>query len=151
MYVGQNPSFGSRDRVQTSFFWSKLSSGVTLKMRSRSPKSNHFFPPPPNNAYVQVKIHPLVHEIECREEATPTPMGSAPPTPLRLGDIISMPVTHEIKSYYGIFDGGGGCVECWQFNYLETCSNSIAFNLTTFKTRFLSSVWLYKSLMGGGN
>ena len=44
---GQNPSFGSRDRVQTSFFWSKFdiqSAGVTLKMRSRSPKSNHFFP-----------------------------------------------------------------------------------------------------------
>ena len=44
---GQNPSFGSRDRMQTSFFGSKFESqcaGVTLKMRSRSPKSNHFFP-----------------------------------------------------------------------------------------------------------
>ena len=44
---GQNPSFGSRDRVQISFFWSKSdiqNAGVTLKMRSRSPKSNQFFP-----------------------------------------------------------------------------------------------------------
>ena len=44
---GQNPSFGSRDRVQTSFvFWSKFdiqSAGVTLKMMSMSQKSN-FFP-----------------------------------------------------------------------------------------------------------
>ena len=45
---GQNPSFGSRGRVQTICFWSKFDiqiAGVTLKMRSRSPKSDHFFPP----------------------------------------------------------------------------------------------------------
>ena len=44
---GRNPSFGSRDGVQASvFFLSNLtfSAGVTLKMRSRSRKSNHFFP-----------------------------------------------------------------------------------------------------------
>ena len=44
---GQNPSFGSSDRVQTSSYGSKFdiqSAGVTLKMRPRSPKSNHFFP-----------------------------------------------------------------------------------------------------------
>ena len=44
---GQNSSFGSRDAVQTSFFWSTFdvqSAGVTLKMWSRSPKSNHFYP-----------------------------------------------------------------------------------------------------------
>ena len=43
---GQNLSFGLRDRVQTSCFGSKFdiqSGGVTLKMRSRSPKSNHSF------------------------------------------------------------------------------------------------------------
>ena len=43
---GQNPSFGSRDRVHTSFFESKFdiqSAGVTLKMRSRSPKPNTVF------------------------------------------------------------------------------------------------------------
>ena len=39
-----------------AFFGQNLkisSAGVTLKMRSRSPKSNHFFPPP-NNVSVQV-------------------------------------------------------------------------------------------------
>ena len=44
---GQRLSFGSRDRLQTNLFWSKFyihSAGVTLKMRSRSLKSNHFFP-----------------------------------------------------------------------------------------------------------
>ena len=54
---GQNPSFGSRDRVQTSCVWSKFdfqSAGVTLKMRSRSPKSNHFFPTS-NVVYMQVR------------------------------------------------------------------------------------------------
>ena len=43
---GQNPSFGLRDMVQTSCCGSKFdiqSGGVTLKMRSRSPKSNHSF------------------------------------------------------------------------------------------------------------
>ena len=42
--IGQNLSFGSRGRC----FWSKFDiqiAGVTLKMRSRSPKSNHFFSP----------------------------------------------------------------------------------------------------------
>ena len=44
---GQNPSFGSSERGQTSFFGSKFdiqSAGVTLKMRSTSTKSNHIFP-----------------------------------------------------------------------------------------------------------
>ena len=52
MKVGLDPLFCSRDRVQTSFFcvlseknWKFQSAGVTLKMRPRSPKSNHFFPP----------------------------------------------------------------------------------------------------------
>ena len=48
MKFGLNPSFGSRDRVQISFFGQKLKISkcmVTLKMKSRSSKSNHFFPP----------------------------------------------------------------------------------------------------------
>ena len=46
MKFGLNLSFGSRDKVRTSFFWSKLDiqNVVTLKMRPRSPKSNHIFP-----------------------------------------------------------------------------------------------------------
>ena len=46
---GHNPSFGSKDGVQ--IFWSKSdiqSAGVTLKTRSMSPKSNHFFLHPNN-------------------------------------------------------------------------------------------------------
>ena len=46
---GLNPSFGSRDRVQRSCFWSKFdlqSAGVTLKIMSLSPKANQFFPIP---------------------------------------------------------------------------------------------------------
>ena len=70
--VGQDfgPSFGSRDRVQTSHFWSNLtfkvlqSAGVTLKMRSRSPKSKHFFPMSHWCFCVSlVKIHQLVQEV----------------------------------------------------------------------------------------
>ena len=67
----QNPSFGSRDRVQTSFFWSKFDkqkSGVILKRRSRPPKSYHFFPKAHWCFCVSlVKIHQLVQEIECRQ------------------------------------------------------------------------------------
>ena len=45
MKFSLNP-FCSRDRVQTSFCWSKFniqSADVTLKMRPRSPRSNYFF------------------------------------------------------------------------------------------------------------
>ena len=56
MKFGQNPSFGSRDRV---LFWSKFQrAGVTLKTRSRSPKSNSFLPP--NNVPVQVWSKPTL-------------------------------------------------------------------------------------------
>ena len=68
---GRNPSFDSRDSWQTSLFLSKFdiqSTGVTLKMRSRSPKSNHFFPMSQWCFYASlVKIHQLVQEIECRQ------------------------------------------------------------------------------------
>ena len=67
----QNPSFGSRYRVQTSFCLSKFdiqSAGVTFKMRSRSQKSNHFFPMPQWSFYASlVKIQQLVQDIECRQ------------------------------------------------------------------------------------
>ena len=68
---GQNPSFDWRDRVQTSFVWLKFdiqSDGVTLKMRSRSPKSNNFFLMSQWLFCVSlVKIQQLVQEIECRQ------------------------------------------------------------------------------------
>ena len=64
---GQIPSFGSRDRMQTRCFWPKFyiqSADVTLKMRSRSPKSNHFFPMSQGCLHASlVKIHLLVQEI----------------------------------------------------------------------------------------
>ena len=64
---GQNTSFGSRDRVQACFFWSKFdiqSVDVSLKMRLRSPKSNNFFLMSQWCFCASlVKIHPLVQEI----------------------------------------------------------------------------------------
>ena len=60
---------------------------VTLKMKSRSPKSNQLFPPSQPCIYASlVKIHPLVQKISHRKEATrtptrmPTPTGSTPKT-----------------------------------------------------------------------
>ena len=53
-----------------SSFLSKFdiqSAGVTLKMRSRSPKSNHFFPMPQWCFCANlVKIHPSVQEIRVQ-------------------------------------------------------------------------------------
>ena len=70
---GQNPSFGSRDRVQTSFSGAKSdiqSAGVTLKMRSRSPKSNYFFAMSHRCfCAVLVKIQQLVQEIKSSDKA----------------------------------------------------------------------------------
>ena len=66
---GQNTSFGSRERVQISFLGSKFDiqrAGVTLEMRSRSPKSNPFFPMSKLCFCASlVKIHPLVQETAC--------------------------------------------------------------------------------------
>ena len=57
--------------MQTSLFLSKFdiqSAGLTLKMRSRSPKSNHFFPMSQWCFYARlVKIHQLVKEMEGRQ------------------------------------------------------------------------------------
>ena len=47
-------------------------------MRSRPPNSNHFFPPSQRSIFSSlVKFHLLIHEIECRQEGTQTPTGSA--------------------------------------------------------------------------
>ena len=57
---------------------------VTLKIRLRSPKSNHFFAMSQSYSYGNlVRIQPLVPKILCRQESfmqmpTPTPTGSAP-------------------------------------------------------------------------
>ena len=50
--------FGSRDNVQKPYFGRNLtfqSSGVTLKIRSTSPKSSQLLPPP-NNIYMHVRL-----------------------------------------------------------------------------------------------
>ena len=69
---------------------------MTLKIRSRSPKSNQFFVL--SQLYIHenlVRIKPLVHKLLCREESeTPMPTGSASkiicPLPYRPGYIINM-------------------------------------------------------------
>ena len=76
-------------------FSNNLSPPVTLKMGSRSPKSNQHFSP--SQWYICVslaKIRPFNKEIECGQEATltPPPTGSAlkticPPNPPWWGDI----------------------------------------------------------------
>ena len=55
MKFGLNPSFGSRDRVQTSFIWSNLHSKrwYDLENEAKVTKSSHFFFCP-NGASVQV-------------------------------------------------------------------------------------------------
>ena len=60
-----------------------LSPAVTLKIRSWSPKPNQLFIM--SQCYIHanlLKIHPLVHEISCKQESvtltlTPTPTGSS--------------------------------------------------------------------------
>ena len=65
-----------------------FSTAVTLKIRSRSPKSNLFFVMSQLYMHVNlVRIQPLVHKILYRQESvTPMPMGFAPksmtPSPL---------------------------------------------------------------------
>ena len=88
---GWNLPTSSWDMVHTSTFGLKcgsLSPTVTLKIRSRSPKSNQLFIM--SQCYIHanlVKIHSPVHEISCKQESvtstptlTPTPTGSAPKT-----------------------------------------------------------------------
>ena len=87
--------FRKNRRPQTVNFPWGGSTAVTMKIRSRSPKSNHFFVTP--QLYIQenlVRIQPLVQKILCRQEVpTPVPTGSTPKSicspPHRLGDIMS--------------------------------------------------------------
>ena len=58
-------------------FFNDLSPPVTLKMGSRSPKSNQHFSPSNDIFLCLAKICPFNKEIECRQEATPLPPGSA--------------------------------------------------------------------------
>ena len=69
-------------------FWLKfgsLSPAVTLKIRSRSPKPNQLFTMSQCNIHANlVKIHPLVHEILCKQKSVtlmPTPTLTLTPTP----------------------------------------------------------------------
>ena len=96
---GNIPANCSQDNMQTSTFWLKYSSSnltVTLKIRSRSPKSNQLFNVSECCIHANlVKICRPIHEISCSQETiTLTPTGSAPktvcPTPLRWGDIMSL-------------------------------------------------------------
>ena len=88
--------------------WKFQSAGVTLKMRSRSPKSNHFFSVSQYDVCASlVKIHPLIQEIECRQEATRTPTGSAlkticplPPPPFLLGGGIMTSQEQKFLNFY---------------------------------------------------
>ena len=59
--------------VHTSTFWLRfgsLSPAVTLKIRSMSPKPDQLFIM--SQCYIHanlIKIHPLVHEISCKQES----------------------------------------------------------------------------------
>ena len=77
---GEIPSIGSRDIVGTRNC--HLSPAVTLKMRSRSPKSNQLLNL--SQWYIHaslVKFHPLVQEILCIQEIF-TPFN--PPVTLKM-------------------------------------------------------------------
>ena len=55
-----------REKKDKSAHFLSIYNVVTLKIRSRSPKSNHFFPPSWWGIYASlVKFQPLVKEIEC--------------------------------------------------------------------------------------
>ena len=69
-HFGQIPAIGSRYNVLTSFFFYKTfefqSDIVILKMRARSPKSNHFFPPSQLSTCASlVEFLLSIHEIKC--------------------------------------------------------------------------------------
>ena len=86
---GWNPSTSSWDMVHRSTLGLKfgsLSPAVTLKIRSRSPKSDQLIIV--SQCYIHanlVKIHPPIHDISCKQESVrlmlkPTPTGYAPKT-----------------------------------------------------------------------
>ena len=104
--------------VHTSTFgltFGSLSPAVTLKIRSRSPKPYQLFVM--SQCYIHanlVKIHPLVHDISCKQESatltptlTPTPTGSAPkticPPPLRWGELFYAVFRRRYRTTVHIF------------------------------------------------
>ena len=83
--IVKNLTTGSKDIVQTRkchrIFC--FSTAVTLKIRSRSPKSNQFFVMSQLHVYIHAHLERsqvLVHKILCRQSVMPMPMptGSAP-------------------------------------------------------------------------
>ena len=96
MKFGENPSFGSRDRVQTSFFWSKFDNSVLLWPWSQGHQSLIIsFPLPKKCLWSLVKIHPLVQEIRVQTRSNMDAdvdrihtKSSMSPHLLLLGDII---------------------------------------------------------------
>ena len=65
---GQNPPVGTGDRVQTRLIFYSLCSVLTLKIRSRSPKSDQIFKPTQRyNVLSLARICRLVQEIWCRQ------------------------------------------------------------------------------------
>ena len=69
MYLGKFGQNGSEDNAQ-KLFWTFQSAGVTLKIRSRSPKSNLLFPSSQQCVYASlVEIHPLAQKISHGKEA----------------------------------------------------------------------------------
>ena len=98
----------SRFRCPQPWIFS-FSTAVTLKIRSRSPKSKFFVM---SKSYIYenlVRIQLLVYKIHvlCRQESVrPTPTGSAPksicPPPGRLGDISKMFVAVVITTLISI-------------------------------------------------
>ena len=92
------------DMVHISTFGLKfgsLSPAVTLKIRSRSPKPNQLFII--SQCYIHanlVKIHPLIHEISCKQESV-TPMRTLMPT------LTLMPTGSAPKQYVPLPFGGG--------------------------------------------
>ena len=65
--ISQNPPIVSGDRVQTMLIFS-LYSVVTLKIRSRSPKSDQIFKPSQHyNIWSLARMRHLVQEIWCRQ------------------------------------------------------------------------------------
>ena len=88
--------FSERTDVHWPWIFSFSTAG-TLKIRSRSPKSNQFFVMFQLYSHENLlRIQPLVHKILCRQDSvtptpkpTPTPLGSASKSvcPLPLGDV----------------------------------------------------------------
>ena len=68
MQVWSNPSIGSEDKSPDKAHFYSVYSAVTLKMRTRSPKSNRIFKSSQcYNIWSLARIRHLVQEIGCRQ------------------------------------------------------------------------------------